>query len=258
MAGTEPPTVGGDIDDRAETPESQIRISIFLGLLILTVFVLPSIGVGEHDARRYSLIASSVLFCSGVSIAWRRWRLFLLSALIAIAAASAKLCALRIPNHFWMLCSEVATIAAAVIISWTLLLKIFQNKGPVTSVSLQAAIAVYLLFGTAWANAYLIAMQQNPFSFHSTVALSLTSPEEWLYYSFVTLTTLGYGEITPSSQVARSLAIGEALTGQLYLAVLIARLIGKEISSGGKNSLEHLITRLREKDGERETPSSSR
>jgi hypothetical protein len=55
--------------------------------------------------------------------------------------------------------------------------------------------------------------------------------EEWFYYSFVTLTTLGYGDITPLSRVARSLAIGEALTGQLYLAVLIARLIGLEMLS---------------------------
>jgi hypothetical protein len=70
-------------------------------------------------------------------------------------------------------------------------------------------------------------MQQNPHSFQSTIALSSSSSEEWMYYSFVTLTTLGYGENTPKSQVARSLAIGEALVGQLYLAILIARLVGK-------------------------------
>jgi voltage-gated potassium channel len=50
-----------------------------------------------------------------------------------------------------------------------------------------------------------------------------------MYFSFVTLTTLGYGEITPLSTPARSLAIGEALTGQLYLAVLLARLVAMGI-----------------------------
>jgi hypothetical protein len=103
---------------------------------------------------------------------------------------------------------------ATLIICWTLLLQIFRSEGPVTSVSLQAAIAVYLLFGSVWANAYMIAMRQNPHSFQSTVELSSSYSEEWMYYSFVTLTTLGYGEITPRSQVARSLAIGEALVGQ--------------------------------------------
>jgi hypothetical protein len=238
VVGSEPQTVAGDIDDQAENPESQIRISIFLGLLILTVFVMPAIGLGEHHEQWYSIIVSSVLFCSGTSIAWRRRGLFFSSALIVVVAVSAKLCALRIPSHFFILSSETATLAAIAIISWTLLLQIFRNKGPVTSVSIQAAIAVYLLFGTAWANAYLIAMQQNPHSFQSAFPLPSSSPEEWLYYSFVTLTTLGYGEITPLSQVARSLAVGEALTGQLYLAVLIARLIGKEISSGRKPGVE--------------------
>jgi Ion channel len=247
MAGSDPPAVTGDIDDQAETTESQIRISIFLGLLILTVFVLPALGLGENHEQWYSLIVSSVLFCSGVSIARHRKGLFLSSLLIVVVAVFTKLCAMLIPSRFWILCSEATTLAAVLIISWTLLLQIFRSKGPVTSVSIQAAIAVYLLFGTAWAHAYLIEVQQNPHSFQSTSALSSSSPEEWFYYSFVTLTTLGYGEITPLSRVARSLAVGEALTGQLYLAVLIARLIGKEMSSGERTNLESLIVRRRKR-----------
>jgi hypothetical protein len=222
MASSEPPTIAGGIDEQAETQGSHIRISIFLGLLILTVFAMPSLGFGVRHEYLYRIIVTSVLFCSGASIAWPRRRLFLASVLIVVVAVSIRLCALLVPSHLWVLCSEIAT----------LLLQIFRNKGPVTPVSIQAAIAVYLLFGTAWANAYLIAIQQDPHSFQSTVPLSSSSPEEWLYYSFVTLTTVGYGEITPLSQAARSLAVGEALTGQLYLAVLIARLVGKEMSSG--------------------------
>jgi hypothetical protein len=232
MASSEPTTVAGNIDEQVETQGSHIRISIFLGLLILTVFVIPSLGFGERHEHLYGSIVTAVLFCSGASIAWRRKRLFLTSVLIVVVAVSTRVCALLVPSHLWVLCSEIATLVAILMISSTLLLQIFRNRGPVTPVSIQAAIAVYLLFGTAWANAYLIAIQQNPHSFQSTVPLSSSSPEEWLYYSFVTLTTVGYGEITPLSQAARSLAVGEALTGQLYLAVLIARLVGKEMSSG--------------------------
>jgi Ion channel len=247
MADSDPPAAVSGIDDQPEIPEKRIAISIFLGLLILTVFVMPSIGFGEYHEQRYRTIVASALFCSGVSIAWHRRGLFLFSALIAVVAVCAQVNALRIPSHFSILCSETTTLAATLIISWTLLLQIFRSKGPVTSVSLQAAIAVYLLFGTAWANAYIIAIQQNPHSFQSTIALSSSSSEEWMYYSFVTLTTLGYGEITPRSQVARSLAIGEALVGQLYLAILIARLVGKEMSSGRKIDLESFIIRQRKK-----------
>jgi voltage-gated potassium channel len=56
------------------------------------------------------------------------------------------------------------------------------------------------------------------------------------YYSFVTLTTLGYGDITPLTPVARSLSLLEAITGQLYIAILIARLVGIHIAQSMKSA----------------------
>ena len=232
MPVSDPPTAVDAIDDRTEFANSQVRISIFLGLLILTVFVLPSIGFGERHEKGYGLLVTVVLFCSGVSIAWRQKGFFYLSGLAAFVAVVATGCALWIPSYFWTLSGEIATIVSIVIIAWTLLAQIFQHEELTTPISIQAAIAVYLLFGAAWANGYLIAMQLNPHSFQSTVALSAASVNEWIYFSFVTLTTLGYGDIRPISQVARFLSIGEALTGQLYLAVLIAQLVGRRQTSG--------------------------
>ena len=55
-----------------------------------------------------------------------------------------------------------------------------------------------------------------------------------VYFSFVTLTTLGYGDIAPLSQTARTLAWAEALLGQLYLTILVARLVGMHISYSGR------------------------
>jgi len=57
-----------------------------------------------------------------------------------------------------------------------------------------------------------------------------------IYYSFVTLTTLGYGDIVPRSEVARGLAIMEALVGQLYLAVMVARLVSLYVAGEGKRN----------------------
>ena len=229
-SGSKPETVGSKIvDQTADTLGSQINISIFLGLLILTVFVMPSIGFGSKNERWYGSIVFSILIGAGTAIAWRRKGLFLFSVLIGVLALSIRELALWMPSRSWALCSESSTFVAVLMIAWILLLEIFRRNGPITAVSLQAAIAVYLLFGLAWASAYLIVMQLNPHSFQSTVGLSTSSATEWYYYSYVTLTTLGYGEITPLTRIARVLAVGEAVTGQLYLAVLIARLIGMEI-----------------------------
>jgi len=76
-----------------------------------------------------------------------------------------------------------------------------------------------------------------PDSFHTSVG-SFSSVSEWYYYSYSTLTTLGYGDIVPIKQVSRSLATGEALTGQLYLTVLIARLVALEVMSWKPDSTD--------------------
>ena len=230
MSDSKPETVGSKIvDQTADTRGSRINISIFLGLLILIVFVMPSIGFGDRNERWYSSIVFSILIGAGTAIAWRRKRLFLFSALIGFLTLSVRWLDLLVPSRSWELSSELAALIALLMISWILLLQIFRSTGPTTVVSIQGAIAVYLLFGLAWANAYLIVMQLNAHSFQSTVGLPSSSATEWYYYSYVTLTTLGYGEITRLTRIARVLAVGEAVTGQLYLAVLIARLIGMEI-----------------------------
>ena len=209
----------------------QIFISVFLGLLILTVFVLPSLGAGVVYERWYGNIVFSALAVVGVAIAWDHPRLLRVAIPVGVAGTFARWFAFFHPDRSSQFLSEGASLAIILMISWILLVQIFGRAKSITKVSIQAAIAIYLLFGFGWANAYQIAIQVNPHAFQSTVELSSTSVEEWFYYSFVTLTTLGYGDITPLSRVARSLAIGEALTGQLYLAVLIARLIGLEMLS---------------------------
>ena len=113
--------------------------------------------------------------------------------------SSSLLSSYRLP-HTSVVCSELAAVIAVLMISWILLLQIFRSTAPTTVVSIQGAIAVYLLFGLAWANAYLIVMQLNPHSFQSTVGLSSSSATEWYYYSYVTLTTLGYGRNYAANQ----------------------------------------------------------
>lgn len=192
---------------------------------------MPAIGLAESYERWYGTVATSILIIAGVAVARRRRALFICSATIGAIALVIRWIALWNPSPPWITRGDVATLVVILVISSILLLRIFRRKGAITAVTIQAAISVYLLFGIAWAYAYLFVMQMDPHSFRSIDGMLASSPTEWLYYSYVTLTTLGYGEITPVSQIARTLSVGEALTGQLYLAVLIARLIGLEIMS---------------------------
>ncbi len=96
---------------------------------------------------------------------------------------------------------------------------------------LVGAVCVYLLLGTMWAVAYTVLDLLAPGSFQGFSSLDdFGWDSEWLYFSFVTMTTLGYGDITPVSATARFLAYSQAVFGQFYIAVLVAGLVSAYIS----------------------------
>ena len=104
--------------------------------------------------------------------------------------------------------------------------------GSIDANRLLGAVSVYLLLGFTWAVIYLAVLEVDP------AALNGIEPGQWgadlhelLYFSFVTLTTLGYGDISPAGPVTRVLVYLEAILGQLYLAIMIAGLVGIGISS---------------------------
>jgi voltage-gated potassium channel len=91
-----------------------------------------------------------------------------------------------------------------------------------------AGLSVYLLLGMAWMFAYLLVSDLSPDAFAFTTGLDsshVLSRFNAFYFSFITLSTVGYGDIVPVSYVARMLAATEAVTGTLFMAVLIARLV---------------------------------
>lgn len=107
------------------------------------------------------------------------------------------------------------------------------RAGPITFHRIRGGVAVYLLLGLTWANLYELIEHLSPGAFHFPKAHS--GPEDLsatlAYYSFVTLTTIGYGEILPLHPVARSAAVLEGLLGQLFPAILIARLVAMELAA---------------------------
>jgi hypothetical protein len=97
----------------------------------------------------------------------------------------------------------------------------------VTSNTIYEGITVYLLLGLTWFALYNIAELLHPGSFRGLSQTDgiATPSSELLYFSFVTLSTTGYGDITPATPHVRSLAILEAVTGVLYIATFVARLV---------------------------------
>jgi voltage-gated potassium channel Kch len=121
-------------------------------------------------------------------------------------------------------------IAAVILGFWTLIalcaaataLRFAMRAQKVDSEHLYAALSAYLLVGVFFGLFYWVIEQTAPGAFNVSDGLSRTSA---IYFSFVTLATLGYGDIVPRTEVARGLAVLEGVGGQLFLAVLVARLI---------------------------------
>jgi hypothetical protein len=119
-------------------------------------------------------------------------------------------------------------------------LQVFRD-GPVTGHRIRGAIVVYLLLGALWALLYQMVALTIPHSFRlpeDYTSGDLDALQRLMtYYSYITLTTTGYGDITPVHPVARTLAMLEALVGQLYPAITLARLVALGVMHK-KNSLK--------------------
>jgi hypothetical protein len=116
------------------------------------------------------------------------------------------------------------------------------REGPVTAHRIQGAVAAYLLLSVIFAIAYGVLDSVSPASFllpssHSHAGTRINP--SFYYFSVITLTTTGYGDITAVSPFARSLVMMEALIGQLYPAILIARLVSLHVEAKKGKKAEH-------------------
>ena len=108
--------------------------------------------------------------------------------------------------------------------------------GAVDTNRIVGAICIYLLMGLIWALMYLFIAQAIPGAFNGVEQLVwYDNFADVAYYSYVTLTTLGYGDISPVAPIARFLVYMEAVVGVFYMAILVASLIGVGISESNKN-----------------------
>jgi hypothetical protein len=119
---------------------------------------------------------------------------------------------------------------------WILIAHLFQRRD-VTVDTILGAIVTYLLVAVAFSLAFEIIELRNPGSFSGISAEASADRREFggtmIYFSLVCITTMGFGDIVPISNLARPFAVLEGVFGQLYLAVMIARLVGLHAAHDG-------------------------
>jgi len=208
-------------------------LSSFLLLLFVTLFIGPFFH--SHLLAWLTAIFFSLLLVSGVAyISTRRsYRLFAAAvALVAIVLWGMKEI---YPTTLIVACSKLFTLLFLICLILVLTVRVFGGDEKVTADRVRGAVALYLLFGVTWSVLYhlLDVLLPGSFSLAAEAGTPLTEHEgDLTYLSFVTLTTLGFGDITPIHPVARMFVVLEGLVGQLYPATLLARLVSLEI--GGR------------------------
>ncbi|MBV8361293.1 MAG: hypothetical protein JO189_25655 [Deltaproteobacteria bacterium] len=116
-------------------------------------------------------------------------------------------------------------------------LRSLLKQREVTGQTISMAVSVYLLLGFTWSLLYGIMFQLHPDSFGNIPSPTPGHPIEILhlfpvlgYFSLTTLSTIGFGDITPLTLQTRYAAVAEGITGQFYMAILVARLVGLQMS----------------------------
>lgn len=199
-------------------------------LLSLFIFIIVPFISQEKDGQIFLKIIYSVILLTGIlSVAKHKTFVIIISVLVVIGL-SANWLGGTDPTWALLIANDLGAILFNSFFAVAILIKTFQ-PGDITIHRIEGSVVAYLLVGLIFAYlfhaVYFIA---GATSFNNIKESDL---KEFLYFSFTTLTTTGYGDITPVHPMARSLANLEALIGQLYPAILIARLLSMQFDSSG-------------------------
>lgn len=217
----------------------------FLYLLIILfscLIIFPFVHLFIISSIMIKLFFSIVLISSLYVLASNR-SLFILGLILCSLSLLGEWILYIYPSSFLQILAEVFSLVFFILIVTVMFKKVFFAK-KISIDMVFGASCIYLFLGISFATLYSLIEILIPGSFSSGIAGSMADSsfsyyqslsEDLIYYSFVTLTTLGYGDITPISAPAKFLSILEAVFGQLYLAIAIARSVGMYISEKRTN-----------------------
>jgi hypothetical protein len=206
----------------------------FTGLtIVLLVLSGSSVAIGKNDLREvFDGLAFTALLLFAIRIVGPRLRI-LTVALVVPTLLAHWIQHLSNSSVHRIVGLGLVTVFLA-FLTLVIMFAVFRDES-VTADTIVGAVCTYFLIGVTWGSAYALLVAVSPDSLSVSAALARASG--WggsisaftpvlQYYSFTTLATLGYGDVSPLTPGARALSVMEGLTGQLYLAVLVARLVG--------------------------------
>lgn len=205
--------------------------SFFLFIMGVLFFITPVAGVAGMGASffKFGFITLSI---ASIYIVSNQFYLALCAVILSIPGLTTTFAT----DSFDYTNAEVMGLLSNLLLYGLVLIKITQyviSQKNIDRNIIIGSICIYLLLGLIWSFVYMLIELVYPHSFsgiYGTESISVSSISEvfsqLFYYSYVTLTTLGYGSISPQSIIASSLASMEAIVGQLFIAIFIARLVG--------------------------------
>ena len=211
-------------------------LTALLVVLVVQFFTLiPEVGTGLIIRLAADLTLSAFLLAGIVTMARRRSFVIFFSAFVVVGTIV----------HFARLLFNIQVLEGwdfiflmlALVGMIAITLKMVYQEGRVTGHRIRGAIAAYLMLAALFGKAYALIYYLIPGAFNISSAIAQLGPEvgdDFLYFSVVTLTTVGFGDITPVAPMARSFVMIEALIGQLYPAILIARLVSLSLVEAEK------------------------
>ncbi len=202
---------------------------LFLLISILCLLVIAPIFKDFIGIRVLMDIFTTAILISGVYVVSKKRYVPLTAALLALPMLVSIWTNRFVEIPSLILVGDCFGIAFLVFLVAVILSFIFREQ-EVTSNVIYGAIVVYLLIAIMWAFVFSVLESIHPGSFKIGEGQIEAGRPLFIYYSFVTITTLGYGDITPVTAPANSFSFLEAVTGQIYLVVLVARLVGIHIA----------------------------
>jgi len=203
------------------------RFSVLLFSFALMFFALPLIpaeqGLLDKSIQFFGLVV--LLSCLRAITANRRFFFFMAAlSLINVGVGGSELFGAAGSHGFHTL--ELVFRLIYYLLVLGSIMGYVLDSSPVTGDKISGSISAYILMGVIWSVVYSLFFHLQPRSF----ILPEQHPRMWsIYFSFTTLTTLGYGDITPQTPAAQSYAVMEAACGQVFLTVLVARLVALQI-----------------------------
>ena len=207
-------------------------LSFFLAFLVLMTIFVPMVRLSRPARVALDLTFALMLVSGAIATIRQRILMYLIIALTILEFTADLIVEFNrsLIHGDWDTALKLSGMAILVVMT----LKQTFRPGPVSVHRVMGGVAAYLLIGVTWAFGYKLLMEEVPDAIHfqsSFAGIPTGEPARLIYFSFATLTTVTYGDAYPVHRIARSLAMAEALIGQLYPAILIATLVGMALQA---------------------------